>query len=204
MIHASAIIHSSCTIHPSAEIGPYSVIGANVTIGKNTRIGIGCVIGGPPESREFFYKWSHGVTIGEDCFISNLCTVDAGTIRNTMIGNRVTLLRGQHCGHDSAIDDDVILSCNSIVGGFSIIMQGANLGLGSIIHQNMIVPPYAFIGQGGIVTKSSKLEPFGVFVGNPVRFLKINEIGISRSGFGKVRIEELKKHYEDLVAKKTN
>lgn len=195
MIHSSVIIHSSCTIHSSVEIEPYSVIGPNVTIGKGTRIGVGSVIGGPPEHKDFYKNYKHGVTVGENVFISNGVTIDSGCYKNTKIGNNVWMLRQSHAGHDSEIEDDCIISCSTLVGGHAVIMKGCNLGLGTKIHQHKIVPPYLMAGMGCVINKKSKLDPFSIYVGNPAKFLKVNTIAVERFGLREEQMKELHERY---------
>lgn len=89
-------------------------------------------------------------------------------------------MRGVHIGHDGYVDDQVTMSCNTILGGHSIIMKGANIGLGSSIHQFRVVGAYAMIGMMSNVVRS--IPPFVIAVGNPAKPTKINAIGMQRGG----------------------
>ena len=92
------------------------------------------------------------------------------------------MLRNSHIGHDSIIEDRANLSCNVLVGGHSYVMEGVNMGLGAMCHQFSVLGAYAMIGMGGIVVKSSEIHPGEIYVGNPVKFLKENRIGLNRNG----------------------
>jgi UDP-N-acetylglucosamine acyltransferase len=198
-IHPSAIVEPGAVIDPTAVIGPFCVIGAGVIVGPRTRIGSHCVIGGPPEHKDHWDSWNYGVKIGADCFISNAVTIDAGTMRDTLVEDKVTMLRHAHVGHDCQIGQSVTLSCNVLVGGHTIVMRGANCGLNATIHQLCVVGPLAMLGMGTIVTKKTKIEPFHIYVGNPARKMRRNEIGVQRSGLSAEQLDLLGNEYRRLV-----
>ena len=180
--HGTAIIDYTAEIDPTAHIGPYCIIGARVKIGPRTRVLAHAVIGGPPESRMHWNNWDYGVEIGADCFIGNAVTIDSGTRRNTRIGDGCILLRHSHVGHDAVIEQDVVLSCNVLIGGHTHVMRGANCGLGSIVHQNHLVGSYAMLGAGTIVPKKRDIVPGNTYVGNPAELLKVNAVGLKMHG----------------------
>ena len=155
IIHETAIIYSNVIIEDNVYIGPY------------------CIIGAPPEwkGRE---KDSQGVYIAEGTRITGLVTIDSGANGVTYIGRDCYIMKKVHIGHDAIIGKGVTMSSHSIVGGHTTIGDYTNLGLGCIIHQKLNIPMGCMIGMGGIVTKKSELKPFGIYVGNPVRYLSDN------------------------------
>jgi UDP-N-acetylglucosamine acyltransferase len=118
--------------------------------------------------------------------LTGLVTVDSGTDKRTIIGRDCLLLKKSHVGHDAIICEGTTLSCNSIVGGHTIVGKHCNIGLGAILHQKIKIPDYVMIGMGGIVTKKSNLESFKIYAGNPVKYLSDN----------KVMMEKFKKQYD--------
>lgn len=192
MIHEGSHVHPTATIHDTAIIYP------NVTIGEYTKVYAYSVIGSPPESREHWDKPHPGVVIGKNCIIREFTTINAGTTRLTQVGDNVVMLRSSHLGHDVRIDDDVTISCSVLIGGKSVVMKGANLGLGSVIHQHHLIGPYAMLGAGCIVPKAKEIEPFNVYVGNPARFLKINDIGLDRAGVTDIMMHEYLDSYDKM------
>lgn len=178
-------------IHPTAIIYP------NVVMGTGNRIGAFSVIGGPPEHKNYWSKTYGKVFIGNDNFISNHVTIDAGSFADTVIKDRCILLKGSHVGHDCYIEDNVTISCDVLIGGESYIMQGANLGLGAIIHQRQYVGSWSMIGMGSVVTKNLEIIPANMYAGNPAKYLKPNEIGIKRNELSKDMIKnETQRFYE--------
>lgn len=94
--------------------------------------------------------------------------------------------------HDCFLEDNIILSSNTILGGNIFIMRNAQLGMRTTIHQNQVVGSYSMIGMGSIVTKKLELEPGYIFYGRPAKKIKKNLIGLKRN---KITAEMLKKEY---------
>lgn len=176
----TAVVSPNALIGDNVYIGPFCYVGDRVVIGDNTRLTAYCSIGTPPEHKDYM-NTQFGVVIGSNCVIREFTTVNSGTVRDTLVGSGVWMLRGSHVGHDAEIHDKTNLSCNVLVGGHTIVMEGANLGLGAIVHQNLVIGPYSMVGMGAIVTKSTNVEPFKVYTGNPAKYLKDNSVGVSRA-----------------------
>ena len=155
------------TIHPTAVIGP------NVEIEDDVYIGPLCVIGFPAEwnGREGEDK---GVLICRGARLTGLVTVDSGVERQTVIGERCYLMKHSHVGHDANLVEDVIVSCGAKIGGHAEIMSSVNIGLNAVIHQRQRIEACSMIGMGAVITKGLKTVEFGVYVGNPARFLREN------------------------------
>lgn len=200
-IHTTAIIGENVTLGYGNYIGPYCYIAENTIIGNNNRFEAYCSIGTPPEHRDHFTDSPFNVIIGDNNIIREFVTINAGTVRNTILGNDIVMLRNSHIGHDSIIEDKANLSCNVLIGGHSHIMEGANLGLGAMCHQFLVIGAYAMIGMGGIVVKSSVIQPGEIHVGNPVKFLKENKIGLQRNNIDSNKLLELTNRYFLLANK---
>ena len=166
-IHPSVKIGYSTYIHPTAVVYP------GVIIGDNCHIGAYCIIGSHAEwkGRENEMK---GVCIGNNVRITGHVTIDSGVITKTVIGNDCYIMKGVHIGHDAIIQDNVTLSCHSIIGGHSVVMFDTNIGLGAIIHQKTCIPSGCMIGMGTVVTKKTEMKPNSKYVGNPARYLSEN------------------------------
>lgn len=189
-------------IHKTAKVHKTAVIYDNVTIGANTHVGALAVIGGPAESKDHWQNEEYSVHIGDNCFIGEHVTIHRGTIAHTLIGNNVWLLAHAHIGHDALICDHSTVSCHASIGGHTIILPYANIGLNAVVHQGHLVGPLAFIGQGGVVPRKIKIEPFNIYVGNPVKFLKVNKVGVDRSKLSASELENLRNIYDRISATK--
>lgn len=180
-IHPTAIVDPKAKLGSGNYIGPYTVIGPNVEMGDSNRIEGHCSIGTPAEHREYFDQPPGKVTLGDYNTIREYVTINGGTKSITRVGNKCTLLRGSHVGHDCWIEDRVTLSCNVLVGGHSHVMCSANIGLGAVIHQRQVIGSYSMIGMGAVVTKKLEVAPAGVYAGNPAKLIKQNMVGVQRA-----------------------
>ena len=171
-------------IHPTALIGP------NVVLGDNNYIGPYCIIGFPAEHKAFWPEingnsWSGKldgggiagwVKIGDNCVFTGHCTIDAGTERDTNIGNNVWMLKHSHIGHDALVGSGSVISCGAKVGGHAFIGHKTNIGLNAVIHQRVVIPHSCMIGMGAVVTKKTQMMPQQKYAGNPAKWLGVNEV----------------------------
>jgi UDP-N-acetylglucosamine acyltransferase len=204
-IDVTAIIGDSVFMGKNNVIGPYCVIEGNTIIGDGNHFMGHCSIGTPAEDyHDRGVVENYGVEIGDGNVMREFCTINAGTLRNTQIGSGVKLLRGTYVGHDVHIEDDVILSCNVLIGGFTRICKGANLGLGAIVHQKMIIGAYSFLGMGCVVTKKSICLPGNIYIGSPCRLLRQNTIGLDRAGISHEDLDKMTKEFNNLQNENAN
>lgn len=175
VIHPTAIIGKDVVLGSGNYIGAFCQIVGKTIIGDNNHFEAYCSVGTEPEHKEYFGKENMGVYIGNKNHIREFTTINAGCEIRTMLKNNITMLRGSHIGHDSVISDDCTISCNVLVGGHSYVGKGANIGLGAILHQYSQIGAYAMIGMGAIVTKKVKVQSFGMYVGNPAKYIKEND-----------------------------
>lgn len=174
-IHPTSIIGENVILGKNNYIGPYCLITGETNIGDNNRFESHCSIGTEPEHKSYFGKPNKGVIIGNDNIFREYVTINSGCEISTILGNKIIMLRGSHVGHDSKINDGCTISCNVLIGGHSILGNGVNMGLGSICHQFSKIGSYSMIGMGAIITKTFDSKCFGVYVGNPAKYIKEND-----------------------------
>lgn len=203
IIHPTAIVEKSVSIGDNNYIGPYCYITGNTKIGNNNRFEAYCSIGTPAEHRDFISQ-SGKTEIGDNNIFREFVTINSGTKDVTIVKNRILMLRNSHIGHDSIVEDKVNISCNVLIGGHSYLMTGSNFGLGSICHQFSIIGAYSMIGMGTIITKKSKITPGNIYIGNPAKYLRVNEVGLNRNKIDESKLIELIKEFEIKYAADRN
>ena len=196
MIHETAIIGPEVRLSSDVYIGPYCNIQGRTVIEAGTRLEGFCSIGTPAEHREFFTKTDGICLIGRKCIIREFVTINAGTTDATHIQDKCIFLKGSHVGHDSVIESEVTVSCSVLVGGFSYIMKGANLGLGAVLHQYSVIGAYSMVGMNSTVTKSNRIKAGNIYAGNPARLIRRNAVGLERAG---VTEDELEIYHEKYL-----
>ena len=175
MIHPTAIIYGGVAIEEDVYIGAYSVIG------------------GPPEHRDYYNgKQTFGVRISKGARIFEHVTIHAGTVRQTVIGSNTAIFNHSHIAHDCIIGDGVTIGGQVSLAGHCHIMDGANISGKSCAVHRAVVGAFAFIGGASFITKH--IPPGDKYVGNPARFVGINDVGLSRNG---MTHRDCEKKYKD-------
>ncbi len=193
IIHPTAIIHPDARLGSNNYIGPYCYIGPNVTIGSNNRFEAYVSTGTAGEHRDYFHLEPGKVSIGDRNVIREFVTINGGTTSTTTLENEIVMLRGSHVGHDAYLSSKVNFSCNVLLGGHSIICEGANLGLSVVVHQHRVVGAYSMIGMNSTITKN--IMPFVIAFGSPCEAHKVNRIGLLRAGLKDEELIEFEKWF---------
>lgn len=164
----------NCIIRSSCVIGSDNCFSDNVVLGAIPRekfqgAGPGKKITASPK-----------IIIGNHNLIEDSVVVQLPLEGVTKIGDEVCIGAFTHIAHDVTIEDHVTTASHCSIGGYSIIMLHANLGMGARIHQRTVVGSWAMIGAGGVVVKH--VMPYSTVVGVPAKYLHINRVGLERDG----------------------
>jgi UDP-3-O-[3-hydroxymyristoyl] glucosamine N-acyltransferase len=177
-IGAHALIHSGARIGRNVRIGdrficqPGAVIGSDgfsyVTPEKSGAEEVREKLGQQSEIRK--QKWLRihtlgGVEIGDDVEIGSNATVDAGTIRATVIGNGTKLDNLVHLGHNVIVGEDCLLCGQTGIAGSVKIGDRVILGGQTGVVDNIFIGDDVITGGG---TKVLSNAPAGrVLLGYP-------------------------------------
>ena len=221
------MISNLAFIHPEAKIGkdvivePFAYIAANVTIDEGTwigpnstlmdgaRIGKKCmifpsaVVSGIPQDLKFRGEEST-VEIGDNTTIRECATVNRGTaaVGKTIVGNNCLLMAYSHIGHDCFIGNNVIVGNSTALAGEVDIDDWAILSAGTMVHQFAHIGSHVMIGGGAKVRID--VPPFIKADRDPLSFLGLNSVGLTRRGFEKERIDEIHEIYRAIYQKGMN
>ncbi len=152
-ISGYSFVHHNVVLGKGNTICEGVIIREGVQIGDNNYFGPHCIIGDYPEKHGYFDKFGKVVIGSNNRFTKHNCI----------------FLKSAHVGHDAYIHNDVILSCNSVVGGHTIVNEKCNLGLGAVIHQRLTIPEGCMIGMNSTITKTTVLTPWRKLAGSPAR-----------------------------------
>lgn len=201
-IHPSAVINESvelgdnvvigpnCVVDEGVVIGNDTVLDANVVIGKNVKIGernqlySNCAIGRPPQLLGMTADAEYGLlSIGDDNTIREQVTIHpsmhAG--ESTIIGNKNLLMVGVHIGHDSVLDNNIVLSNYTQISGHCKLEEGVWLSGMVAVHQFVTFGRWCYAaGFSGI---NHDIPPFVIVSGHyPPEVRSINKRGFGRAG----------------------
>lgn len=202
-------IDSFVNISDDVEIGDGCWIGSNATImdgariGKNCRIFPGAVISAIPQDLKFGNEKSI-VKIGDNTTVREFATINRATNYSgvTSIGENCLLMAYVHVAHDCHIANNVILVNSVQLGGHVEIAEHAIVGGISAIHQFVKIGSHAMISGGSLVRKD--VPPYIKVAKEPLSFIGINSIGLSRKGFSESKILEIQNIYRNVFQSNMN
>jgi UDP-N-acetylglucosamine acyltransferase len=205
-IHPDAKIGKEVTIEPFAYIsenvvigdgtwiGPNSTILAGARIGKKCRIFPSAVISGIPQDLKFRGEESTA-EIGDNTTVREGVTVNRGTaaVGRTLVGSGCLLMAYSHIGHDCAIGNNCIIGNFSGLAGEVKVDDWAIISAGTLVHQFTRIGAHVMIGGGSKVR--TDVPPFIKADRDPLSYLGLNSVGLTRRGFERERIDEIHNIY---------
>jgi UDP-N-acetylglucosamine acyltransferase len=205
-IHPDAIIGKDVTVEPFAYIagnviigdgtwvGPNSTIMDGARIGKKCRIFPSSVVSGIPQDLKFRGEESTA-EIGDNTTVREGATINRGTaaVGRTIIGNGCLLMAYSHIGHDCTIGNNCIIGNTTGLAGEVKVDDWAILSGGSLVHQFTHIGAHVMIGGGSKVR--TDVPPFIKADRDPLSYLGLNSVGLTRRGFEKERIDEIHNIY---------
>ena len=214
LIDSRAVIDPDAELEEGVSVGPFSVIGAGVSIGAGTVVGPHVVINGPTrigkENRIYQFasigedpqdkKYAGEPTIleiGDRNVVREFATLHRGTVQDqgvTRIGNDNLLMAYIHVAHDCVLGDHIILANAASLGGHVQVGDHAILGGFSKVHQFCRIGAHSFSGMGAAINMD--LPPYFMVAGHPAKPHGINREGLSRRGFSKEAIQQIKRAYK--------
>ena len=208
-IHNNVTISSFTSISEDVEIGEGSWIGPNVTImngariGKNVKIFPGAVVSADPQDLKYKGELTT-LEIGDNTVIRECCTLNKGTTDKwkTVIGNNCLIMAAVHVAHDVFVGNHVILA--NLVGltGHIVVEDYAILEGAVGVQQFMKIGAHSFIAGATLVRKS--VPPFVKAAREPISYIGVNTVGLSRRGVAKEVISQIEDIYRIIFVKGFN
>jgi UDP-N-acetylglucosamine acyltransferase len=219
-IHETALVEPRAELDSDVEVGACSIIGAKVKIGKGCRIrshvviegrttlGEGNIIfqfatvGSPPQDLKYKGEPSE-LVIGDHNTVREFVSINPGTEGGgmiTRIGNHNLLMMYCHIAHDCILGDHNIVANGATLGGHVVIEDYVIVGGLVGVHQFTKVGTGAILGAGSMVSKD--VPPYCNATGDRARLHGLNLEGLKRRGFGKEKIEALRRAYRIMFQSK--
>ncbi len=150
------VIDSTCKIHPTTLLG---------------LSGFGYARNEPGELVEIGH--SGHVIIKRDTVIRAYCTIDRGTVDNTVIGEGNKLDHHIHVAHNVKIGNHNTLANGCIIEGSCEIGDFNTFGTAVIMQRKTKVGNNCTIGSGSVITKD--IPDNSIVYGNPARVIRTLE-----------------------------
>jgi UDP-N-acetylglucosamine acyltransferase len=205
-VHPDARLGNDVTVEPFAYIadnvviGDGTWIGPNATvmygarIGKNCRVFPSAVVSGIPQDLKFKGEETTA-EIGDNTTIRECVTVNRGTAAagKTVVGTNCLLMAYSHIGHDCFIGNNCIIGNATGLAGEVKVDDWAILSGGTLVHQFARIGAHVMIGGGSKIRID--VPPFVKADREPLSYMGLNSVGLTRRGFEKERIDEIHNIY---------
>jgi UDP-N-acetylglucosamine acyltransferase len=214
-IHPDARIGNNVTIDPFAYIagnviigdgtwiGPNASVMDGARIGKNCRIFPSAVVSGIPQDLKFKGEETTA-ELGDGTSVREGATINRGTaaVGKTIIGKNCLLMACSHVGHDCNIGNNCIIGNGSGLAGEVKVEDWAILSGGTLVHQFTRIGAHVIVGGGSKIRID--VPPFIKADREPLSYMGLNTVGLTRRGFEKERIDEIHNIYRALYQNNMN
>lgn len=192
-----AYIAGNVIIGDNTQVGPNAIILDGARIGKNCKILSGSVISGIPQDLKFSGEETTA-EIGNNTIIREGVTVSRGTaaVGKTVVGNNCLLMAFVHIGHDCRVGNNCIFGNMTGLAGEAKIDDWAIISGGTFVHQFSQVGGHVIIGPLCKIRKD--VPPYIKAERDPLAYMGINTIGLTRRGFGQDKINEIHDIYRAI------
>ncbi|MBN1764565.1 MAG: acyl-ACP--UDP-N-acetylglucosamine O-acyltransferase [Sedimentisphaerales bacterium] len=198
-------IGPGCVIEKEVVIGDDCTLRANVMVcegtimGRYNRIFANCVLGDEPQILNLENPKAQ-LIIGDHNTIRENVTINRGSPHGggrTVVGNNNLLMIGTHLGHDCLLEDNIVISNYTQIGGHCKIERNAWLSSICGTHQFVTIGKYTYVA--GLSGVTCDMPPFMRVSGAyPCEVRGLNAIGLQRGGFSEDSIKALNQIYRRL------
>ena len=198
LIAPGVVIEAEVSVGDGSSVGPNSVLEAGVMIGRECQIGpnvsihsgtvlrdrvivqAGCVLGSTgfgyvrdEKGRHHLFPQIGGLLIEDAVEIGANCTIDRGSLEQTVIRRGAKLDNLVHVGHNVEIGEDAVIAAQTGISGSSRIGAGAMIGGQVGIGEHAEIEEGTILGGQSGVLNGKVLRGKGVVLwGTPARPLK--------------------------------
>lgn len=182
-IGKGVFIGEYCVIEDDVEIGDHTYLAHHVVVSRGVKIGRNCIIqsGTVIGQRALAFEYNEeelpvaiphlgGTVIGDYVEIGSLCTVCAGTMAPTIVGDYAKIDDHVHIAHNCQIGRAVMITAGTTLAGSVRLSDYAWIGANSSIKNGIKIGLRALVGIGSVVVKN--VEGGKIVIGNPARVLR--------------------------------
>ena len=202
-IEAFATIYEDVVIGDNTHIHPNAIIYPDTTIGSDCQIFPGALIG--IVSQDLKYKGEKTKTIiGNNTIIREYATVHKGTADRmiTSVGNNCLIMAYAHVAHDCIVGNNVILANYVGLAGHITIEDFVIIEGYTAIQQFITIGAHSFLAGASKVRKN--VPPFVRVARDPLQYIGVNTVGLSRRGFDKEVINQIEDIYRLIFVRGHN
>ncbi len=201
-VHPDAKLGSGVTVEPFAYIagdvvigddcwiGPGAVIHDGARIGKGCKIHTAASISCLPQDLKFSGEYTTA-EIGDYNDIRECVTISRGTASKgkTVVGSHNLLMAYVHVAHDDVVGNHCVIANRVSLAGEVEVGDWSVIGGHAAVHQWVRIGAHSMIRGGSLIGKD--IPPYATVGGDPVHFVCVNKLGLSRRGFTPEMINDI-------------
>lgn len=202
-IEAFATVYEDAVIGDNTHIHPNAIIYPDTTVGSDCQIFPGALVG--VVSQDLKYKGEKAKTvIGNNTIIREYATIHKGTADRmiTSVGNNCLLMAYSHVAHDCIVGNNVILANYVGLAGHITIEDFVIIEGYTAIQQFITIGAHSFLAGASKVRKN--VPPFIRVARDPLQYIGVNTVGLSRRGFEKEVINQIEDIYRLIFVRGHN
>ena len=196
-VYENVVIGDNTHIHPNAIIYPDTTIGSDCQIFPGALVGV--------VSQDLKYKGEKAITtIGNNTIIREYATIHKGTADRmiTSVGNNCLIMAYAHVAHDCIVGNNVILANYVGLAGHITIEDFVIIEGYTAIQQFITIGAHSFLAGASKVRKN--VPPFIRVAREPLQYIGVNTVGLSRRGFDKETINQIEDIYRLIFVRGHN
>jgi UDP-N-acetylglucosamine acyltransferase len=203
IVEPFAYISGNVIIDEGTWVGPNATVMDGARIGKNCKIFPSAVVSAIPQDLKFRGEETTA-ELGDNTTVRECATINRGTaaVGRTIVGKNCLLMAYSHIGHDCSIGNNAIIGNSTSLAGEVQIGDWAILSGGSLVHQFAHIGGHVMIGGGSKVRID--VPPYIKADRDPLSFMGLNSVGLTRRGFEKEKIDEIHEIYRTIYQKALN
>jgi UDP-N-acetylglucosamine acyltransferase len=202
-IEAFATVYDDVEIGDDCHIHPNAILYPDTYLGKNCKVFPGAVVG--IINQDLKYKGERSTTvIGNNTTIREYASIHKGTAdrMTTKVGDNCLIMAYTHLGHDCVVGNNVIIANNGSLAGHITIEDHVILEGVVAAQQFVNIGAHAFVAGASLVRKS--IPPYIRVAREPLQFIGVNTIGLTRRGFDKEAIKQIEDIYRIIFVRGYN
>ena len=160
-IGSGVIIEDGAELGSDCQLDPHVVIYRGTRLGNRVRVKASTVLGG--EGFGFMSSASGhervpqvgGLVIGDDVEVGSKCSIDRGTLGDTLIGDGTKIDNMVHIGHNARIGKHCILAGGALIAGSVTLGNFVVCGGASGVIDHVVVGDHVRIGVASPVVRDT-------------------------------------------------
>jgi UDP-N-acetylglucosamine acyltransferase len=180
IVGAYCVVEGDVAIGSGCELRPHAIVRRYTTLGSGNFVDSFAVLGGLPQDLKFDPSVETHLRIGDRNTFRESVTISRATRPGgaTVVGSGTYWMANSHAGHDTTVEDRVVLANSCAIGGHATVHARAILSGSSSVHQ------FTWVGElvmtQGLSGVAAHTPPY-TLAANINEIVGLNTVGLRRA-----------------------